>query len=75
MADSGWHTKKAEARRLARTYAALQLRSQDCPEWMFEERRINPADDRASTEFMDELDRIAARIERTIPAAKSDSST
>lgn len=54
-----------EARIKAREYAALQLERQDSPDWA----RENGVPDELDGAFMDELQRIADRIRRTIPAA------
>jgi hypothetical protein len=52
---------KLQARRMARLYAAEQLRQQDTPAWAIEHGVIDGAD----IVFMDELQRIADRLERS----------
>lgn len=57
---------KREAQAIARRYAAEQLATQDEPAWPVDAGLIDAGDHAARMEFMDELQRIAVRIDRSI---------
>ena len=52
-----------------RQYAAKFLRPQDTPEWPIRKGHFAETDYEAEGEFMDELERIANRIEKSITPA------
>lgn len=59
---------KRRVRQIARQYVKL-LRSQDMPDWPIELGLIDDGDDASLSEFMDEVRRIADRIDRSITEA------